>query len=59
MTKEKIVFDIKVNELKLEEVRLNELREEKIRLEGTVETINESYQESIISMVISVMMSLK
>ena len=28
--------------LKLEEVRLNELREEKIRLEGAVDTINET-----------------
>ena len=31
--------------LKLEEVKLNELREEKIRLEGTVETINETIKQ--------------
>ncbi len=31
--------------LKLEEVRLNELREEKIRLEGTIETINETIKQ--------------
>ena len=31
--------------LKLEEVRLNELREEKIRLEGTVDTINETIKQ--------------
>mgnify|MGYP001438586586 CR=1 FL=1 len=31
--------------LKLEEVKLNELREEKIRLEGTIETINETIRQ--------------
>ena len=31
--------------LKLEEVKLNELREEKIRLEGTIETINETINQ--------------
>ena len=31
--------------LKLEEVKLNELREEKIRLEGTIETINETIKQ--------------
>jgi len=31
--------------LKLEEVKLNELREEKIRLEGSIETINESIKQ--------------
>ena len=31
--------------LKLEEVKLNELREEKIRLEGTMETINETIKQ--------------
>ena len=31
--------------LKLEEVKLNELREEKIRLEGAVETINETIKQ--------------
>jgi len=31
--------------LKLEEVRLNELREEKIRLEGAVDTINETIKQ--------------
>ena len=31
--------------LKLEEVRLNELREEKIRLEGAIETINETIRQ--------------
>jgi len=31
--------------LKLEEVKLNELREEKIRIEGTIETINETIKQ--------------
>ncbi len=31
--------------LKLEEVKLNELREEKIRLEGSIETINETIKQ--------------
>ena len=31
--------------LKLEEVKLNELREEKIRLEGTIDTINETIKQ--------------
>ncbi len=36
----------KINKkLKLEEVKLNELREEKIRLEGTIQTINETIKQ--------------
>ncbi len=31
--------------LKLEEIKLNELREEKIRIEGTIETINETIKQ--------------